>query len=60
MIKSRKLRKARPVVHFGGVVNACKVLIRKTKGKRTLGRTKHIWNANIKIVRKEIRLESVD
>jgi hypothetical protein len=33
MIESRELWRARPVVHFGGVVKAFRILIGKQKGR---------------------------
>jgi hypothetical protein len=43
-----------------GTRNACKVLVKNPKGRRLLGRLRHRWDDNIKIVLKEIVWEDVD
>jgi len=40
VIKSRKIRWARHVAHYGGRRGACKVLVGKPEGKRQLGRSR--------------------
>jgi hypothetical protein len=40
--------------------NACNILLEKVEGKRSLGRPKHRWEANIKMDHKETGCEVVD
>jgi hypothetical protein len=49
VIKSRRMRWAGHVARMG-LTNVCKVLVRKTEGKRLLGRPRHRWADNIRMV----------
>jgi hypothetical protein len=49
MIKSRRMRWARHVARMGETRNAYRILVRKPKGKRPLGRTRRRWVDNIKM-----------
>jgi hypothetical protein len=42
-IKSRRMRWAGHVAHMGGIINAHKILVQKSKGKRPLGRHRCRW-----------------
>ena len=58
VIKSRKMRWAGHLARMGRGVY--RVLVRKTEGKRPLGRPKHRWNSNIKMDLKEVGCEGMD
>jgi hypothetical protein len=49
VIKSRTLRWAGNVARMGQKRGVYRVLVRKPKGKRPLGRTRHRWKDNIKM-----------
>jgi hypothetical protein len=49
MIKPRKMRWAGHVTRRGEKRNACRILVRKPKGKRPLGRPRCRWVDNIKL-----------
>jgi len=42
------------VVHIRNMNNACKILVRKSEGKRLLRRPSHRWEGNIRKDLKEI------
>jgi hypothetical protein len=50
MIKSRRMRWARHVARIGEKKNAYKILVGKSEGKRTLGRSRRKWVDNIKMI----------
>jgi hypothetical protein len=60
IIKSRRMRWAGHVARMGEKRNAYRLLVRKPEGKRPLGRPRHRWMDNIKMVPLEIRLNVVD
>jgi hypothetical protein len=41
-------------------MNACRILVGKSEGKRPLGRPKHRWADNIKMDLREIEWDSMD
>jgi hypothetical protein len=45
---------------MGGIGNAYKILVEKPEWKRPLGRPRHRWEDNIKMVFREIWYEDVD
>jgi hypothetical protein len=45
---------------MGEMHNACKVLVRKPKRKRQLGRRRHRWEENIKMDLEEIERDGVE
>jgi hypothetical protein len=49
MIKSRRMRWAGHVACMGERRGACRVLVGKHKGRRSLGRPNHRWEGNIKM-----------
>jgi len=49
LIKSRRMKLPGHVAGLGGRRGAYRVLVRKPKGKRPLGRPRHRWEDNIKI-----------
>jgi hypothetical protein len=65
MIKSRRIRWAGYVARTGEAVdenkkNACRILVGKPDAKRPLGRPRHSWEGNIKMIFREIRWDGVD
>jgi hypothetical protein len=54
VIKSRRMRFAGNVARFGGKRSACKILVGKPEGKRTLGRPRDVWVDNTKWILREI------
>jgi hypothetical protein len=54
VIKSRRMRWAGHVACTGEIRSACRVLVRKPEGKRTLGRSRRRWEDNIKMDIKEM------
>jgi len=59
-IKSRRMRWAGHVVRMGGRRAACRVLVGKPEGKKPLGRPRHRWENNIKMVLQEVGCEGMD
>jgi hypothetical protein len=49
MIKSRRIRWVGHVACLGKIRSAYKILVGKPEGKRTLGKSRHKWEYNIKI-----------
>jgi hypothetical protein len=47
MIKSRRMRWAGHVARMGEKRNACRILVGKSEGKRSLGRPRYRWVENI-------------
>jgi hypothetical protein len=56
VIKSRRLRWAGHVARMGERRDACRVLVGKPEGRRSLGRPKHRWEDNIKMDLREVEL----
>ena len=54
VIKSRRMRWLGHVVHMGERRGMYKVLVRKSEGKRQLGRPRHRWEDNIKMDLQEV------
>jgi len=50
VIKSRRIRLAEHVACMGDRKGAYRVLVGKLESKRTLGRSRYIWDDNIKTV----------
>jgi hypothetical protein len=48
MIKSRRMRWAGHVARMGETRNSYRILVRKSKERRPLGRQRHRWMDNIK------------
>jgi hypothetical protein len=44
----------------GEMRNACKMMFRKPEGKRSYGRTGHMWEDSIRMNLREVGYESVD
>jgi hypothetical protein len=60
MIKSRAMRWAEHVACMGEMRNAYNIVVGKPEGKRSLGRPRHRWEDNIKMVCRKIGSEGVD
>jgi hypothetical protein len=60
MIKTRKMRWAGHVARMGEKSYACRILVGKPEGKRTLGRPRRGWVDNIKIDLREIEWDGMD
>jgi hypothetical protein len=60
MTTSRRMRWMGHVARIGEMRNAYKILVGKPEGKRPLGRLRHKWEVNIRVVLKEIVWEDVD
>jgi hypothetical protein len=60
MIKSRRVRWARHVARMVAKRNAYKILLRKSQGKRPLGRPRRRWVDNIKMDLREIGWDGLD
>jgi hypothetical protein len=60
MIKTRKMRWAGHLARRGKKRNAYRILVRKSEGKRPLGRPRSRWVDNIKMDLKEIEWDSMD
>jgi len=48
------------MVRAGDRRGACKVMVDRSEGKRTLGRPRHSWKDDIKIDLQEVRWEGMD
>jgi hypothetical protein len=59
-MKSRVMRWSRNVACMGGRSDVHKILVGKYEGKRPLGRPRHRWEDNIKMVLKETGMEGMD
>jgi hypothetical protein len=53
MIKSRRMRWAGHVTRIGEKRNACRILVVKPEGRRSLGRPKRRWVDNVKMDHRE-------
>jgi hypothetical protein len=60
MINSRRMRWAGHVKPMGWERNTNRILVRKPKGKRPLGRSRRRWENNIKIGLREIGWGGMD
>jgi hypothetical protein len=60
MIKSRRMRRAGQVARMREKRNACRILVGKPEGKRTLRRPRRRWVDNIKIDLREIGWNGMD
>jgi hypothetical protein len=60
MIKSRRMRWAGHVARMGEKRNAYRSIVGKPEGKRSLGRTRHRWEDNIKMYLREIECGGMD
>jgi hypothetical protein len=60
VIKSRKMRWARHVVHMGEGRNMYRVLVGKPERKRPLGILRHRWEDNIKMGLQEVEYGGMD
>ena len=60
VIKSRRMRWAGHVAHMGEERGAYRVLVGKTEGKRSLGRSRHRWVDNIRLDLQEVGCGYVD
>jgi hypothetical protein len=58
--KLRRMRWTGYVAPMGWMRNACRILVRKSKGKRPVGRQRGMWMDNIKIDRREIEWNDMD
>jgi hypothetical protein len=56
MINSRRMRLVGHVICMRRMVYAYKMLVGKPEGKRPLGRTRHRWKDNIRMVLREIEV----
>jgi hypothetical protein len=59
-VKSRRMRWAGHVARMGEERKVYKVLVRKSEGKRPLGRPRRRWEVGIRMVVREIGLGGVD
>jgi hypothetical protein len=60
VIKSRRMRWSVHVAHMGEGSGIYRVLVRRPKGKRPLGRPRHRWEDNIKMDLREIRVDGAN
>jgi hypothetical protein len=60
VIKVRRLRWVGHVAHMGEGRGVYRVLVRKPKGKRPLGRPRHRWKGNIKLDLREIGINGAN
>jgi hypothetical protein len=60
VIKSICIRWAENVAHMGEMRNAYNILVGKPDGNRPLGRPRHRWEDNIKIIHREMGFGVVD
>jgi hypothetical protein len=54
MIKSKMMRWAGHVAHMGKVRKVYRILVRKPKWKRPLGKSRHRWEDNIRMDFREV------
>jgi hypothetical protein len=59
-MKQRRVRWAGNVARVGEMRNVYKILVRKSEGKRPLGRTRRRWKDNTRMYHTEIGWEVVD
>jgi hypothetical protein len=60
MIKSRRMRWAGHVARIEEKRNACRILVGKPEGKRSLGRPRRRWVDNIRMDLREIGWDGVE
>jgi hypothetical protein len=60
VIISRRTRRTGYVALMGKMRNPCRILVGKPEEKRSLGRSRHVWEANIKLDLREIEWKGVD
>jgi hypothetical protein len=60
MIKSRKIKLAEHVARMGEKRNACRILVGKPEGKRPLGKSRPIWEDNIKMDLRDLGWDGMD
>jgi hypothetical protein len=60
VIKSRRLRWAGHVAHIGEGRDVYRVLVRKSQGKRPLGRPRHRWEDYIKLGLRKIGIDGAN
>jgi hypothetical protein len=60
MIKSRRMRWARPVARIGEKRNAYGILVGKPSRNKPLGRPRRMWVDNIKIDLRDIGWDGMD
>jgi hypothetical protein len=60
VIKSRRMLWAGHVTHMAEKGGACKVLVGKSEGKSTHGRSRRRWEDNIKMYLQEVDCEGID
>jgi hypothetical protein len=60
MSKSRRMRWAGHVARMAKKMNAYRILVGKTEGKRPIGRPRHRWVDNIKMDLKKIEWDGMD
>jgi hypothetical protein len=60
VIKSRRMRWAGHVASMGEGRGVYRVLVRRPKGKRPLGRRRHRWEDNIKMDLREIGIDGAE
>ena len=60
VIKSRRMRWAGHLERMGESRGACKVLERKSEGKRPLGKARRRWEGNIKMGNQEVGYGGID
>jgi hypothetical protein len=60
MIKSRRMGWARHVAYVGHCRVLYRVLVGKPEGKRSLGRSRHKWEYNIKMDLQEVECGAMD
>ena len=60
VIKSRRMSWAGHVARMGERRNACRVLVEKPQGKRSLGRPRHRWEDDIKMDIQEVKWEGME
>jgi hypothetical protein len=60
MMKSRRVKWAEHVASMGGIRKAYNTWVERPEGKRSLGRPRHRWEDNIRMILREIQWEGVD
>jgi hypothetical protein len=60
MIKTRRMRWAGHVKRMGEKMNACRILVGKSEGKRPMGIPRRRWVDNIKMDLREIGWDGMD
>jgi hypothetical protein len=60
VIKSRRMRWARHVARMGEGRGVCRVLVGRPEGKRQLGRSRRMWEDNIKLNLRETGIDGAN